>query len=66
MIFDLGQRKIQKLGYSYMIPIPTSWIRDMNIGKGDTLNIKMTEDKSLKIKPSQGDNGCLANPEKYT
>jgi antitoxin component of MazEF toxin-antitoxin module len=53
MYFDLGHRKIQKLGYSYMLPIPTNWIKNMNIGKGDTLNIKMTEDRSLRIAVGQ-------------
>ena len=49
MVFNLGQRKIQKVGYSYLIPIPTNWIRNMNVEKGDTLDIKMVEDKSLRI-----------------
>jgi antitoxin component of MazEF toxin-antitoxin module len=39
MILDFGQRKIQKVGYSYMIPIPTNWIKNMNFEKGDTLDI---------------------------
>ena len=53
MSFKLGQRKIQKVGYSFMIPIPTNWIKNMNIGKGDTLNIEMVEDRSLRIAVGQ-------------
>jgi antitoxin component of MazEF toxin-antitoxin module len=53
MIFNLGKRKIQKVGYSYLIPIPTNWIKNMNIGKGDTLDIKMVEDRSLRIAVGQ-------------
>jgi antitoxin component of MazEF toxin-antitoxin module len=53
MYFNLGQRKIQQVGYSYMIPIPTNWIKNMNIEKGDTLDIKMVEDRSLRIAVSQ-------------
>jgi antitoxin component of MazEF toxin-antitoxin module len=53
MILDLGQRKIQKVGYSYMIPIPTNWIKNMKIEKGDILNIKMDEDRSLRIAVGQ-------------
>jgi len=49
MSFNLGPRKIQKVGYSYMIPLPTNWIRNMHMEKGDTLYIKMAEDKSLRI-----------------
>jgi antitoxin component of MazEF toxin-antitoxin module len=49
MIFDLGQRKIQKVGYPYLIPIPTNWIKNMNVEKGDTLDIKMVEDRSFRI-----------------
>jgi antitoxin component of MazEF toxin-antitoxin module len=58
MFFDLGQRRIQKVGYSYMLPLPPTWVKDMKIEKGDTLSIKMTEDKSLRIEPGQDDNGC--------
>jgi antitoxin component of MazEF toxin-antitoxin module len=49
MCFNFGQRKIQKVGYSYMIPLPTNWIKNMSIEKGDTLDIKMVEDRSLRI-----------------
>lgn len=51
MNFVFGQRTIQKVGYSYMLAIPTDWIKNMNIGKGDTLTIEMTEDNSLRISP---------------
>jgi antitoxin component of MazEF toxin-antitoxin module len=64
MFFDFGQRKVQKVGYSYLLPIPTNWVRNMKIEKGDTLLIKMTEDKSLRITSGQAENGCLVNPEK--
>jgi len=64
MLFDFGQRRIQKVGYSYLVPLPTNWVKDMKIEKGDRLHIKMTEDKSLRIEPGQDENGCLANSEK--
>ena len=64
MLFDFGQRRIQKIGYSYMFPLPTNWVRDMKIDNGDQLHIKMTEDKSLWIEPGQDDNSCLVNPWK--
>jgi antitoxin component of MazEF toxin-antitoxin module len=54
MWFDLGHRKIQKVGYSYLIPIPTNWIRNLNIEKRDTLGIKMAEDRSLRIAVGKG------------
>jgi hypothetical protein len=61
MLFDFGPRRIQKVGYSYMFPLSTHWVKDMKIDKGDTLHIKMTEDKSLRIELDQDDNGCLVN-----
>lgn len=53
MSFNFGQRKIQKVGYSYTIPLPTNWIKNMNIGKGAAVDIKMVEDRSLRIAVNQ-------------
>jgi antitoxin component of MazEF toxin-antitoxin module len=36
-----------------MIPIPTNWIKNMNLEKGDSLDIKMVEDRSLRIAVGQ-------------
>ncbi len=52
MKFSFGQRKIQTVQYTYMLPIPADWIRNMNISKGDALNIVMEADNSLRIIPN--------------
>ncbi len=61
MTFNFGSRKIQRVRYTYMLPIPADWIRNMNIRKGDELKIEMTADNSLRISPvpqsGQGSDG---------
>jgi antitoxin component of MazEF toxin-antitoxin module len=52
MNFNFGNRKIQKVRYSFLIPLPVEWIKNMNIGKGNLLNIEMQDDYSLIITPA--------------
>jgi antitoxin component of MazEF toxin-antitoxin module len=52
MNFSFEQRKIQKVKYTHLLPIPADWIKNMNICKGDSLNIEMLEDNSLRIIPN--------------
>lgn len=54
MIFEFDHRKVQKVGYSYLIPLPTDWVKNMKIGKGDLLKIEMSEDRTLRITPVSG------------
>ena len=51
MTFNFGQRKIQKIRYSFMIPLPVDWIKNMNIGKEGSLKIEMQDDQSLRMTP---------------
>jgi antitoxin component of MazEF toxin-antitoxin module len=51
MVFNFGHRTIQKTRYSYLLPLPVDWIKNMKIGKGDSLNIEMQNDHSLRITP---------------
>ncbi|BAW28069.1 hypothetical protein SAMN02910340_02380 [Methanosarcina thermophila] len=50
-MFNFGLRKIQKVRYTYMLPIPTDWIRNMKLEKSDVLCIEMLSDQSLRITP---------------
>lgn len=50
-IFNFGNRKIQKIRYSFLIPLPVDWIKNMNVYKGDTMKVEMQEDYSLRITP---------------
>jgi len=51
MVFDFGKRKIQKVGYSFLVPLPVDWIKNLNIGKGYSLKMEMLDDHSLKLTP---------------
>ena len=51
MVFDFGKRKIQKVGYSFLVPLPVDWIKNLDICKGDLLKIEMLDDHSLRITP---------------
>ncbi|KKF98476.1 hypothetical protein DU86_08605 [Methanosarcina mazei] len=51
MTFSFGKRKIQKVQYTYMLPIPVDWVRNMKLNKGDSLKIEMTSDNRLLISP---------------
>ena len=45
-----------------MIPLPVEWIKNMRLGKGDSLRIEMLEDGSLKITPVPQDCQTLKEP----
>lgn len=47
--FKFESRKIQNVRYSYLLPLPVSWVKNMKISKGDSLSIEMQEDNSLRI-----------------
>lgn len=51
MNLNYGNRKIQKVRYSFLIPLPVEWINSMRLGKGNSLKIEMQDDKSLRIAP---------------
>jgi hypothetical protein len=49
--FEFGLRKLQTVRRAYLLSIPVDWIRNMNLSKGDVLNVEMLEDNSLRITP---------------
>lgn len=49
--FYFGLRKLQTVRRAYLLSIPVDWIRNMNLSKGDALNVEMLEDNSLRITP---------------
>jgi hypothetical protein len=52
MKFSFGLKKIQKVQYIYILPIPVDLVKNMKICKGDSLNFEMLEDNSLRIVPN--------------
>jgi antitoxin component of MazEF toxin-antitoxin module len=47
--FNFGTRKLQKVGDSFMVPVPSQWVQNMHLNKGDPLKIEMLEDRNLKF-----------------
>ncbi|WP_048155741.1 hypothetical protein [Methanosarcina sp. Kolksee] len=49
MNLKIGERKIQKTNYSFLVPLPTMWVKNANLGQSSSVNIELLEDNSLKI-----------------
>ncbi len=47
-----GKRRVQQNRYTYMVPLPTPWIRTLGIKKGDCVEIELIDDQNLKIVPA--------------
>ncbi|MEM1676340.1 MAG: PhoU domain-containing protein [Nitrososphaerota archaeon] len=46
-------RRLQKVGRNTLsVTLPSKWVKNMNLSKGDTIVFTIEEDGSLKIKPS--------------
>ncbi|MCC4770220.1 hypothetical protein FXV91_08430 [Methanosarcina sp. DH2] len=60
---NLGTRKIQKCGYTHLLPLPAIWAKNFCLTQGSVMNIEMLDDSSLRITPvptahhDDGDNG---------
>lgn len=50
MKFEFAPRKIQKLGKSFYICIPQSWLHSLDIKEGDKLQSTIMDDGTLTIK----------------
>ncbi|HVB12913.1 MAG TPA: AbrB/MazE/SpoVT family DNA-binding domain-containing protein, partial [Nitrososphaerales archaeon] len=49
----LEQRRLQKLGYStLMVSLPRDWVTQMNLKRGDTVNITSDDQGRLLVHPS--------------
>ncbi len=50
----MENRKIQKVGPSTLsISLPSSWVKENNLKKGDSLSIEVNRDSSLRLFPSK-------------
>ena len=64
----LEYRKIQRVGRgSYIVTLPQEWIKDLGLGKGDSLALKIQEDSSLLLAPRDAleAKGKEAQPRRY-
>lgn len=49
----MESRKLQKVGYSTLsVSLPSNWVKEMNLKRGDTVFIESEKDGSLKLFPS--------------
>ncbi len=66
----MESRKLQKVGYSTLsVSLPSNWVKEMNLKRGDTVFIESEKDGSLKlfpsdmIKPSEGVEEYICNAD---
>lgn len=63
MHISFGTRKIQKNGYTCLLPLPAAWAKNFGLTQGSQIKIEMQADNSLRIFPvptahhDDGDNG---------
>lgn len=48
---SFGTRKIQKNGYTYLLPLPAAWAKNFSLQQGSQMRIEMMNDFSLRITP---------------
>lgn len=51
--YCLGENRVQKIGHSLTVSLPVSWVRNMQVCKGDTVKIELLDDHSLRIIPNK-------------
>ncbi|MDH5449818.1 MAG: hypothetical protein OEX77_02800 [Candidatus Bathyarchaeota archaeon] len=50
----MESRKLQKVGYSTLsVSLPSNWVKEMNLKRGDTMFLTQEKDGSLKMFPSK-------------
>jgi hypothetical protein len=59
MELEFGCRRIQFIDSSAYINVPHEWIKTCNLGRGDLVSIRLTENGNLEITPVKGNKGCI-------
>jgi antitoxin component of MazEF toxin-antitoxin module len=49
--FNFGKRKVQKVRYTFLIPLPAAWAKNANLYQSSSVNIEMLDDNTLRIIP---------------
>lgn len=52
MSFFLGTRRIQKTKYTFLLPLPAVWAKNIKLDQSSSMNIELMPDNSLRITPS--------------
>jgi antitoxin component of MazEF toxin-antitoxin module len=50
--FIFGERKVQKVRYTFLVPLPAAWAKNANLDQSSSVTIEMLDDNSLRITPS--------------
>ncbi len=53
---DLGERKVSRMNFSYIVTLPKIFVRNTPYGEIRTVRIIMLEDGSLKLVPTHRKN----------
>ncbi|MHC1757035.1 MAG: hypothetical protein AB9861_16670 [Methanosarcina sp.] len=48
---NFGTRRIQKNGYTSLLPLPAAWAKNFGLVQGSLIKIEMLSDNSLRIFP---------------
>lgn len=66
--FNFGNRKVQKVRYTFLVPLPAAWAKNANLDQSSSVNIEMLDDSTLRITPvpqarqdSEGTRGATPN-----
>jgi AbrB family looped-hinge helix DNA binding protein len=54
MNFNMGRRQIRRVNYTRTISLPKVWLDTVGLKEGDNLDLEMTEDGSLVLRPQRG------------
>lgn len=55
-MFKFGKRKILAVHYTRYVSLPKEWLRNHDLEKGDKVEILLTDEGNLLIKPGEGEN----------
>jgi phosphate uptake regulator len=54
-----SERKLQGIGSSILVSLPSEWVKSNSLKKGDTVSIETSNDNSITIVPKQAKKGVL-------
>lgn len=52
MSFFLGTRRIQKTKYTFLLPLPAIWAKNVGLCQGSSCDIVMLDENTIRITPS--------------
>jgi antitoxin component of MazEF toxin-antitoxin module len=53
MKYKFNNRKVQKIGYTYLVSLPLVWVEALKLERGDLLSLETTEEGNLLVKKNE-------------